>query len=67
MDVNNNTFVLLVNLGSPKELNKKSVKEYLKNKQLLGSGCGQTSRVDALKQAILKAKKFFGCYLLLVD
>ena len=30
----------------------------VKNKQLLGSGCGQTSRVDALKQAILKAKKF---------
>ena len=31
MDVNNNTFVLLVNLGSPKELNKKSVREYLKS------------------------------------
>jgi len=30
----------------------------VKNKQLLGSGCGQTSRVDALKQAILKAKNF---------
>jgi len=29
-----------------------------KNKQLLGSGVGQTSRVDALKQAILKAKTF---------
>lgn len=29
-----------------------------KNKQLLGSGTGQTSRVDALKQAILKAKAF---------
>jgi len=29
-----------------------------KNHQLLGSGCGQTSRVDALKQAILKAKHF---------
>lgn len=26
--------------------------------QLLGMGCGQTSRVDALKQAILKAKHF---------
>ena len=26
--------------------------------QLLGMGCGQTSRVDALKQAILKAKNF---------
>ena len=29
-----------------------------KNKQLLGSGTGQTSRVDALKQAIEKAKSF---------
>jgi phosphoribosylaminoimidazolecarboxamide formyltransferase/IMP cyclohydrolase len=29
-----------------------------KNKQLLGIGCGQTSRVDALKQAIGKAKAF---------
>jgi phosphoribosylaminoimidazolecarboxamide formyltransferase / IMP cyclohydrolase len=29
-----------------------------KNKQLLGSGTGQTSRVDALKQAIIKAKAF---------
>lgn len=29
-----------------------------KNKQLLASGTGQTSRVDALRQAILKAKAF---------
>ena len=29
-----------------------------KNKQLIGSGVGQTSRVDALKQAIEKAKSF---------
>ncbi|MEI6576425.1 MAG: bifunctional phosphoribosylaminoimidazolecarboxamide formyltransferase/IMP cyclohydrolase [Bacteroidota bacterium] len=29
-----------------------------KDKQLLASGVGQTSRVDALKQAILKAKSF---------
>ncbi|MEL6719835.1 MAG: bifunctional phosphoribosylaminoimidazolecarboxamide formyltransferase/IMP cyclohydrolase, partial [Bacteroidota bacterium] len=29
-----------------------------KNQQLLGMGCGQTSRVDALKQAITKAKHF---------
>jgi phosphoribosylaminoimidazolecarboxamide formyltransferase / IMP cyclohydrolase len=28
------------------------------NKQLLASGTGQTSRVDALKQAIVKAKEF---------
>ena len=30
----------------------------IKDKQLIGIGCGQTSRVDALKQAILKAKSF---------
>ncbi len=29
-----------------------------KNKQLIGSGTGQTSRVDALKQAIEKARRF---------
>ena len=29
-----------------------------KNNQLIGSGTGQTSRVDALKQAIAKAKDF---------
>ena len=29
-----------------------------KNKQLIGCGMGQTSRVDALKQAIIKAKAF---------
>ena len=29
-----------------------------KNNQLLASGVGQTSRVDALKQAIIKAKSF---------
>ena len=30
----------------------------VKNKQLIGMGCGQPSRVDALKQAIAKAKAF---------
>ncbi|MDR2083377.1 MAG: bifunctional phosphoribosylaminoimidazolecarboxamide formyltransferase/IMP cyclohydrolase [Bacteroidales bacterium] len=30
----------------------------VKNKQLIGSGTGQTSRVDALRQAIIKAKSF---------
>lgn len=30
----------------------------IKNKQLLGKGCGQTSRVDAMKQAIAKANQF---------
>jgi len=30
----------------------------VKDKQLVGMGCGQTSRVDALKQAIIKAHAF---------
>jgi phosphoribosylaminoimidazolecarboxamide formyltransferase/IMP cyclohydrolase len=30
----------------------------VKNKQLVGKGCGQTSRVDACRQAIEKAKQF---------
>ncbi len=30
----------------------------IKNKQLIGKGCGQTSRIDALKQAIAKATQF---------
>jgi phosphoribosylaminoimidazolecarboxamide formyltransferase/IMP cyclohydrolase len=30
----------------------------IKNGQLVGMGCGQTSRVDALRQAIAKAKHF---------
>ncbi len=30
----------------------------IKDKQLIGMGCGQTSRVDALQQAILKARQF---------
>jgi phosphoribosylaminoimidazolecarboxamide formyltransferase/IMP cyclohydrolase len=30
----------------------------VKNSQLLGKGCGQTSRIDALKQAISKANQF---------
>lgn len=30
----------------------------VRNKQLVGMGCGQTSRVDALEQAIHKAKSF---------
>lgn len=30
----------------------------IKNKQLVGKGCGQTSRVDALRQAIEKANQF---------
>lgn len=31
---------------------------FAKNKQLLASGTGQTSRVDALRQAVIKAKAF---------
>ncbi|MEL6140426.1 MAG: bifunctional phosphoribosylaminoimidazolecarboxamide formyltransferase/IMP cyclohydrolase PurH, partial [Bacteroidota bacterium] len=30
----------------------------VKNQQLIGMGCGQTSRVDALKQATAKAAQF---------
>lgn len=30
----------------------------VKNRQLIGKGCGQTSRVDAMRQAIAKAKQF---------
>lgn len=30
----------------------------VKNKQLIGKGCGQTSRIDAVRQAIAKAKQF---------
>lgn len=30
----------------------------VKNKQLIGKGCGQTSRVDALRHAISKAEQF---------
>ena len=30
----------------------------IKNHQLIGMGCGQTSRVDALQQAIIKARHF---------
>lgn len=30
----------------------------VKNKQLTGKGCGQTSRIDSLKQAIEKARQF---------
>lgn len=30
----------------------------VKNKQLIGKGCGQTSRIDSLRQAIEKARQF---------
>ncbi|HCL83398.1 MAG TPA: bifunctional phosphoribosylaminoimidazolecarboxamide formyltransferase/IMP cyclohydrolase PurH [Chitinophagaceae bacterium] len=31
---------------------------FVKNKQLIGKGCGQTSRVDSVRQAIEKANQF---------
>ena len=35
----------------------------IKNKQLIGKGCGQTSRIDSLRQSIEKAKQFnFGLH-----
>ena len=30
----------------------------VKNRQLIGKGCGQTSRIDSLRQSIEKAKQF---------
>ena len=30
----------------------------VKNKQLVGKGCGQTSRIDSLRQSVEKAKQF---------
>ena len=30
----------------------------VKNKQLIGKGCGQTSRIDSLRQSLEKAKQF---------
>jgi phosphoribosylaminoimidazolecarboxamide formyltransferase / IMP cyclohydrolase len=30
----------------------------IKNKQLVGKGCGQTSRIDSLRQAVEKARQF---------
>jgi phosphoribosylaminoimidazolecarboxamide formyltransferase/IMP cyclohydrolase len=30
----------------------------VKDKKLIGKGCGQTSRIDALRQAIEKSKQF---------
>ncbi len=30
----------------------------MKNLQLVGKGCGQTSRIDALRQSIEKARQF---------
>ena len=48
---------LLMATIATKHLKSNSV-ALVKNKTLLAMGCGQTSRIDALKQAIDKAKKF---------
>ena len=37
---------------------KSNVIVLAKNNQLLSMGCGQTSRIDALEQAVVKAKKY---------
>jgi phosphoribosylaminoimidazolecarboxamide formyltransferase/IMP cyclohydrolase len=37
---------------------KSNVIVLVKDNQLLGMGCGQTSRIDAMEQAIVKAKKY---------
>ena len=37
---------------------KKYAIALVKNKQLVGKGCGQTSRIDSLRQAIEKSKQF---------
>lgn len=38
--------------------NKSNTIVFAKNNQLLASGVGQTSRVDSLKQAVIKARSF---------
>ncbi|KKQ02001.1 MAG: IMP cyclohydrolase / Phosphoribosylaminoimidazolecarboxamide formyltransferase [Parcubacteria group bacterium GW2011_GWA2_36_24] len=48
---------LLIAAVATKHLKSNSV-ALVKNGTLLSMGCGQTSRIDALKQAIDKAKKF---------
>jgi len=48
---------LLFALKAVKNLKSNAI-ALVKNEQLAGMGCGQTSRVDALNQAINKAKQF---------
>jgi phosphoribosylaminoimidazolecarboxamide formyltransferase/IMP cyclohydrolase len=48
---------MLIASVATKHLKSNSV-ALVKNGTLLAMGCGQTSRIDALKQAIAKAKKF---------
>ncbi len=70
IDTKNNLKVVTKREPSPSELEdllygirvvkhfKSNAIAIVKNKQLIGSGVGQTSRVDALRQAIEKAKRF---------
>jgi phosphoribosylaminoimidazolecarboxamide formyltransferase/IMP cyclohydrolase len=48
---------LLFGIKAVKHLKSNAI-ALVKNKQLVGMGCGQTSRVDALQQAIKKANEF---------
>lgn len=48
---------MLIAAVATKHLKSNSI-ALVKNGTLLAMGCGQTSRIDALKQAIAKAKKF---------
>jgi phosphoribosylaminoimidazolecarboxamide formyltransferase/IMP cyclohydrolase len=54
----NNQFTDLVFASKICKHTKSNTIVFVKNKQLLASGVGQTSRVDALKQAVVKAKSF---------
>ncbi len=58
LDVNTNQMSDLIFASKICKHTKSNTIVLAKNKQLLASGCGQTSRVDALKQAIIKAKHF---------
>ena len=58
LDVNTNQMSDLIFASKICKHTKSNTIVLAKNNQLLASGCGQTSRVDALKQAIIKAKHF---------
>jgi phosphoribosylaminoimidazolecarboxamide formyltransferase/IMP cyclohydrolase len=55
-DENEKTDLIFANLIC-KHLKSNAI-ALVKNKQLIGKGCGQTSRIDALRNAIEKAKQF---------
>jgi len=58
LDVSENQMVDLIFASKICKHTKSNAIVLAKDKQLLASGCGQTSRVDALRQAIVKAKSF---------